>query len=194
MSERTFDNEKFENLKLEEKTFERNEFIDCEFINCTFDTCKINFCKFNGCRFVKCTVISLKSEYSTAQFTEFENCNLIGVNWNKLLPSKRFAEPIKSLQNCRLKYNYFTRMNLTHFDFSDIEITDSMFSECTLTESSFKNCILNKTEFFQCDLKKADFRDASGYQIDVMTNKLKGARFSFPEVVNLLNSLELKID
>lgn len=194
MSEKYFENECFENLKLEELTFDRYEFIDCKFINCTFDTCKINFCKFNGCSFVKCTVISLKSEYSAAQFAEFENCNLIGVNWSKLLPDKRFAEPVKSFQNCRLKYNHFTRMNLLRFDFSDTEITDSMFAECTLTESNFKGCILNKTEFFQCDLKKSDFREASGYQIDVMTNKLKGARFSFPEVVNLLNSLEIKID
>lgn len=33
-----------------------------------------------------------------------------------------------------------------------------------------------------------------GYQINIHTNKLKGAKFSFPEVVSLLSVLDIKID
>lgn len=40
---------------------------------------------------------------------------------------------------------------------------------------------------------KCDFRESTGYEIDINTNMLKDAKFSFPEVVSLLDSLEIKI-
>ena len=61
-------------------------------------------------------------------------------------------------------------------------------------ESSFSECKLDKTQVSDCDIRNADFRGAVGYQIDIVTNRLKGARFSFPEVVSLLNGLGIKIE
>ncbi len=184
----------FKDLKRKSESFENYEFINCVFIDCIFEECKLLKCTFNGCKFEKCRVISLKAESSNLKNAELTNCNLIGIHWGDLLPTGRFADPIKKMQNCLLKYNTFTGMNLTKFNFSNSEVIDSLFSECILTESNFKRGRLERTEFFKCDLNKADFREASGYQIDIMSNKLKGARFSFPEVVNLLNSLSIKID
>ena len=85
-------------------------------------------------------------------------------------------------------------MKLKKFDFSENEIVESLFTECELGESKFKSCNLEKTEFLKSDLRKADFRDASGYEVDIKSCKIKGARFSFPEAINLLNVLEIKID
>ena len=53
---------------------------------------------------------------------------------------------------------------------------------------------LEETEFLESNLQKADFRNATEYKIDIMTCNLKGARFSFPEAINLLNVLKVKID
>lgn len=69
-----------------------------------------------------------------------------------------------------------------------------MFEECNLKDSSFEKSLLNTTQFTNRDLRGADFREATGYQIDINTNKLKGAKFSFPEVINLLSGLEINID
>lgn len=73
-------------------------------------------------------------------------------------------------------------------------IQESIFEECDLQESNFRNCRLEATQFFRCDVRKADFREAKGYVIDIPSNKLRQAKFSFPEVVSLLDSLEIKIE
>lgn len=194
MDEQYFENQKFENLKLSGETFRDFRFIDCEFSGCTFENCKLAWSRFTDCRFHKCAVISPVSEESCIQLAEFTDCNLVGVNWASLTPKGRFSDPIGRLINCRLKYNTFAGNAFRKFDFSENQILDSMFNECELTECSFQACKLDETEFFRCDLRKTDFRDAAGYQIDVMTNKLKGARFSFPEVINLLGGLGIRVD
>ena len=44
-----------------------------------------------------------------------------------------------------------------------------------------------------CDLRKADFRDAAGYKVDILGSRLKDAKFSLPEAVNLLADLKIKL-
>ena len=41
--------------------------------------------------------------------------------------------------------------------------------------------------------RKADFRDAIGYKVDILGSRLKDARFSLPEAVNLLADLKIKL-
>ena len=53
---------------------------------------------------------------------------------------------------------------------------------------------LGGTRFTRCDLQKADLRTAEEYAIDLETNKLKGARFSFPDVVRLLDGTGIVIE
>lgn len=52
---------------------------------------------------------------------------------------------------------------------------------------------LHETEFYRCDLRKADFRDAAGYKVDILGSRLKDAKFSLPEAVNLLADLKIKL-
>ena len=54
--------------------------------------------------------------------------------------------------------------------------------------------VLGSTAFSRCDLQKADFREATGYRIDPSDNQMKGARFSFPDVIALLNGFGLVIE
>jgi uncharacterized protein YjbI with pentapeptide repeats len=93
-----------------------------------------------------------------------------------------------------MKYNSFIEMPFRKFDFSGNIIQESIFEECDLQESNFKDCRLEATQFFKCNIRKADFRDAKGYAIDVSSSKIKQAKFSYPEVMSLLASLEIKID
>lgn len=194
MEEKYYESQTFENLKLDGEIIENCEFVDCKFINCTFENCKIFKCSLSECVFYRCSIISLEAEYSHIQFAEFECCNLVGVNWNELLPVGKLSKPISKLLECHLKYNTFTEMTFVKFDFSGSEISDSMFAKCKLTESNFSKCRLDRTEFFECDMRNANFYEALGYKVDIFTSKLKGAKFSFPEVVNLLSGLGIKID
>ena len=195
MSERDFENETFEGLSCSSELFDDYRFIDCTFIDCLFEETELSGCILSGCTFEKCTVTKIKgSNSSQLQECKFVNCRLTGINWSELLPEGSFADPIETLQECRLKYNTFTDMNFRKFSFTGNEITESMFAECELNESRFKGCKLDRTEFYRCDMQKSDFRDASGYQVDVLSCKLKNAAFSFPEAINLLGSLGVRVE
>ena len=113
---------------------------------------------------------------------------------NQILKDTGLSFPIQKLNKCYLKYNNFENMNFKKFDFIQSSILESVFENCNLAESNFKNCELKNTEFSGCDLRKSDFRKATGYNINLATNRIKGARFSYPEVINLLNPFEIVIE
>ena len=52
----------------------------------------------------------------------------------------------------------------------------------------------NSTEFSDCDLRKSDLRKARGYNINLLSNRIKGAKFSYPDVINLLEPFDIKIE
>lgn len=189
-----FENEILENLHLSEEIIDNYEFIDCRFINCSFERCRLYHCRFSECDFIKCYITEIKNESSEINFLSFDNCRITGINWGLFASPSSFKAPVHKIASCALKYNIFSGMNFSKFLFAGSDITSSTFSECKLTESNFKGCDLSDTEFFKCDIYKADFRNASGYKVDVLSCKMKGARFSYPEVENLLHSLDIKIE
>ena len=189
-----FENEKFENLSITDKCFNECEFVDCQFVNCSIQNCKISRCTFSECRFVKCSIDRLESKDSEVRFIELESCCFTGIDWGALLPAGRFSEPLTKIENCSLKYNTFSEMSLVNFVFTGSNIIGSLFAECKLSESCFNQCDLSRTEFYRCDLRKADFQGAKGYKIDVLNNQLKGAKFSYPEALNLLQCLDIVIE
>ena len=134
--------------------------------------------------------------FADLSFTEetFEDCRLQEIEWAPLMSSGAFPDPIHTLKGCSLKYNTFTEMNFNRFNFSDgNEIVGSMFAKCEMQLANFKGVELHETEFYQCDLRKADFRDAAGYKVDILGSRLKDAKFSLSEAVNLLADLKIKL-
>lgn len=85
-------------------------------------------------------------------------------------------------------------MNFRKFDFLQSSLIDCVFINCNLSESNLKACNLQNTEFSDCDLRKCDFRKASGYNINLLNNRTKGAKFSYPDVINLLDAFDIKIE
>ena len=67
-------------------------------------------------------------------------------------------------------------------------------SRLQLAGADFRGVVLSSTAFSRCDLQKADFREATGYRIDPSDNQMKGARFSFLDVIALLNGFGLVIE
>lgn len=183
----------FDNVILEDDVLTDLEFSGCRFDSCALERVRLVRCRFTDCIFTGCRAAELECKDTILLDCTFESCHLTGINWSTLFGGG-FMAPIEAMRHCHLKYNYFTEMNFAGFDFSQNEILSSMFADCKLAKSNFSDCALEQTEFFRCDLTEADFRKASGYQIDLETNKLKKARFSYPEVVNLLNGLGLRIE
>lgn len=187
------ENKIFQNITLTEEEVAGTEFTACTFENCILESCTMTECKWIDCSFVGCRIINPVTERSTMMDCTFVRCSLVGVNWSTLLGGG-YLIPIAALDDCQLKYNHFVEINFAKFDFSGNTIAASLFADCNLAESKFLECKLERTEFFRCNLGKADFRNATGYVADLATNTLKGARFSFPEVVNLLQGTGIVID
>ncbi len=93
-----------------------------------------------------------------------------------------------SFVNCR-----FDRCTIVSLSATDSELKLASFHNCSLIGVHWGE-LLPATQFHQCDLRKADFRGASGYQIDPSANRMKQAKFSYPEVLNLLDSLAIEIE
>ena len=189
MRNQYFEGERFENISLSEEVIEGYEFVDCRFLNCSFEKCKVLQCSLSECRFESCSMTEISGQYSDARFLELDKCALVGIDWSAWKSSGRFGTAISRITDCKIKYNTFTEMAFPKFDFSG-----SMFAKANLSGSSFRGCDLADTEFFQCDLRKSDFRQASGYKVDVLSCQVKGAKFSYPEAINLLHYLGISVE
>lgn len=192
--ESTQENICFQGEDLKDITVSGTEFTDCIFEYCTIDGAAIINCSFTDCTFIHCHISNLTVKHSSVNNLEFVSCCLSGIRWKEWSLSGSYIRPIRKMEDSQLKYNIFEEINFNKFDFSGNAMIASMFAGCQLSGSQFQNCQLDRTEFFRCDLKKADFRHATGYAIDLSTNEIKGAKFSFPEVVNLLGSLDIVIE
>lgn len=187
---------------IEDKTYTSSDFSEKAIDNCSFSYCKFSECKFvetayddvsfNECIFENCSFVNGKFSDTVMKFCTFRNCSIIGLNWMEL--STSYSAVIEKLDRCLLKYNNFEDMTFRKIDFGKSQIISSAFYKTTLSECNFSECNLKDTTFSMCDLQKSDFRSAQGFGIDIMTCKLKGAKFSFSNLVGLVNGLGIKIE
>ena len=185
---KTFKGEIRENEKISDC-----DFVDCVFEDCKFVDCSLENCSFSECVFRSCLIANVKVQEVGMLLAMFKDSALVGVQWRDF-QSGIVSFPLQKLENCRLKYNDFEKMSFKKFDFSRSSIIDSAFVDCNLSESDFKDCDLKNTEFVGCDLKKSDSRRAKGYNIAPMSNRIKGAKFSYPDVLGLMKDFEIEIE
>ncbi|EJO5349147.1 pentapeptide repeat-containing protein [Clostridium botulinum] len=189
-----FENKKIKDLKFKNEIISNKEYIDCDFYNCNFIDVEFNNCLFKGCTLNNCNMNSVIFKFSTMKNATLNESEFIGINWNTLKGDSFSTGPINTVRECFFKYNNFISMRLNNFNFSGSKFKESLFEECDLIDANFKDVRFESTQFTQCNMTMADFRGAYGYAIDIKSNKLKKAKFSFPEVTNLLNSIDIVID
>ena len=68
------------------------------------------------------------------------------------------------------------------------------FIETDLSKGDFHQTDFENSRFFKTNLSSANFKGSKNYSIDVKANILKKTRFSLPEVLLLLNSLDIIIE
>jgi fluoroquinolone resistance protein len=188
------ENDKYTNLVLDNEVIEEIEFTECVFEKCKFLEVNLINCIFKNCKFKDCVICNIKFDICSMMNTLFVNNILVGIDWTLLKLKGNPTLPFTGLESCQIRYNIFHKMQLMKFDFSNCQFEESYFEECNLVGSSFYGLNLSNTIFTRCDLSKSDFREATEYNIDVKDNIVRKARFSFPEVVNLLNSFDIIID
>jgi uncharacterized protein YjbI with pentapeptide repeats len=124
------------------------------------------------------------------QNVEFIECRLIGIHFEDC---SNFGLQI-SFDKCTLDYSTFNQMNLKKIDFKGCILYEVDFTESDCNDSTFEKCDLNRAIFSNTNLTGADFRSAYNYEIDPRNNQIKEAKFSFPEIVGLLKSFDIRIE
>jgi uncharacterized protein YjbI with pentapeptide repeats len=188
-TEENYYQQAFNRVELTEETIKSITFEECTFEGCSFISTKLTDVRFAACKFNDCVlsaVIPMNSRFDDVTFT---SCKTIGIDWTK---AQMFREIV--LKNCQLNYSNFRFMKIHKLKMTGCETIDADFTEADLTNGDFRNTNFEKTRFIKTNLTGADFRGAKNYIIDPRANTLKKTRFSYPEVLTLLNSLDIIIE
>lgn len=179
----------YKSIDFTEKDLSHSSFMNCTFENCNFTGSIWNNGIFSNCFFNSCNLSLVKLENCRLQHVLFTDCKIVGAEFYKC--EKKFFS-INS-KNCLILYCNYSDLNMKRASFQKSKIKESFFTATCLVEADFTHADLQGTIFHQSDLSKADFRNAINYVIDPQTNKVKEAKFSFPEVTGLLNGFEIEI-
>lgn len=158
--------------------FSEAVFLDCIFRNCVFKDCEMNLVKIAGCSFLD---------------THFENSQLAGVNWTETSLAEDkfiFAKPINFV-GCNLNHSIFMWLNLKDILLTKCSAREADFSEADMTNADCTFTDFANSRFWNTNLTGANFIGAANYSIAANLNTLKKTKFSLPEAMSLLYSLDI---
>lgn len=183
----------FTKQNLKQATLTHKYFEECTFNGCDFSEAELKHCKFIDCEFVDCNLSLTKLNYSQFNSVKFLNCKIIGVNWTQAIwASIGIAYPLH-FEKCLLNDASFFGLQLQTSVFIECKIHNADFGEANCEHADFSYSDLQATSFHHTNLGYANFEGALNYNIDVLNCNIKGAKFSLPEAVQLLNSLAIEI-
>ena len=113
----------------------------------------------------------------------------MGIDWTELARSSGWK-----FEACSLEYCNFKLMKLPGIEITRSNIKDVDFTETDLSKAKFDNSNLEKSKFFKTNLEKASFNNATNYSNNAQHNKITKAKFSLPEALTHLYSLDIKIE
>jgi fluoroquinolone resistance protein len=179
----------FTGLSLNAETIEGIEFEECEFHKCSFVTCTFRACKFLECKFVECRLSAIQPPHCRFMEVKFFTSQVAGCDWTK-------ADAVEGLEftDCKLNYSNFRLLKPPRIKMINCEAKEVDFIQTDLTGGIFTGTDFENSRFFKTNLTNADFKGAKNYSIDVGNNMLKKTKFSLPEVLALLNGLDIIIE
>lgn len=173
------------------------EFLDCKFSQCSFNEAVLENCIFRDCSFDDCNLDLCRVDKSTFKQTGFEHSKMLGINWtNASWGRKEISQLIKTIdfKACVLNYSSFMGLDLTGIKLVDCTLHEVDFSEAVLRKADFSGSDLQRAIFRNTDLREADFSTARNYSISPSLNNIKQAKFSLPEAMSLLYSMDIQLD
>jgi len=164
-----FSNYTFNECNLSQLDLTSKEFIDCTFLNCDLSMATIEHAVFTRAKFIGCKMIGL----------DFSRCS-------KYVFSVSFSESI-------LDFCFFHKNKMKKTMFKKCTMKEMTLIECELNESKFEDCDLDRTAFEKCNLEKCDLSTAYNYSIIPSENKIRNAKFSYPEIIGLLRHHNISV-
>jgi fluoroquinolone resistance protein len=173
------------------EVIQKKQFQGCAFTACSFTEVHFQDCKFIECRFIECDLSLVTVKGTSFSKVIFEKSKLIGINWIEAT-----WEPLSSVGfwECNLNYSNFRCLNLRKTVMKKCLAHEADFANTNLTEADCTYTDFLESRFLQTNLTKADFTNASNYAIDATANTLKKTKFSLPEAISLLRSLDIVLE
>ncbi len=186
-----YDQQTFKKIELSQQTIKQKTFQECIFTQCTLNEIWFDNCKFFKCTFKECDLNLMKVKNSVFSEVSFENTKVVGVNWMEALWGKNNLLGSINFTDCTLNYSTFIGLTLRKMKLIRCIAKDVDFAEADLTQANCTGTDFTDSRFNHTNLTQADFTDASHYNISATENTLKKTRFSLPEAVSLLYSLDI---
>ncbi len=122
---------------------------------------------------------------------------MVGIDWTTAIWRKSVNKAknlfTNQLKECVIDYSIFAGMDMPGANFHDCISKEALFEDANLQESNFDGTDLSGSIFKNTNLSKADFSKARNYTINAGSNNITKAKFSFPEAVSLIYSLDIDI-
>ncbi|MBN1313009.1 MAG: pentapeptide repeat-containing protein [Anaerolineae bacterium] len=190
----TYTDEFFEALDAEGGQISSCEFYDCRFERCSFVEAAFLDCRFVNCQFQHCDLSMMNIEGSSFSSTQFEHSKVLGIDWTRgAWPEIQVKGPLV-FKECVLTHSTFIGLAMKEAQYLACVARNVDFREATLAKADFSDTDLSGSHFINTDLREADFRSAYNYQINPAQNKIDKAKFTLPEAMSLLYSLDIVLD
>ncbi|WP_285275883.1 pentapeptide repeat-containing protein [Halopseudomonas bauzanensis] len=186
--EQIFDRQDLSSSEIRESIFE-----ECEFRDCNLSASNLSQCKFVDCTFKRCNLSLMSPFQSRFSNIEFTECKLTGVDWTNARWPSFDLDPGLAFRNCILNDSSFFGLTLQALQMQDCRLHHVDFREGNFSGSALRDCEFNGSLFMRTDLSRVDFSGSTEIVIDVLTNKVTKATFSYPEALSLLAGLGIEL-
>jgi fluoroquinolone resistance protein len=193
LTETSYAEQTFKDLEMAKAHLKGTTFQECTFEHCTFAEAVFQNCRFTGCVFKNSDLSLAQVPNTTFARTRFESTKLIGINWAQALwPDISIGNPLE-FKKCALSHATFLGIDLGAIKLQRCEVINVDFREANLSQADFAFSDLQDSLFQATNLSGADLRYARNYQIDPSHNNIHKAKFSMPEAMALLYSMDIEI-
>jgi fluoroquinolone resistance protein len=169
------------------------DFAEVSFVRCDFSEAILEACRFADCVFDGCDLTMVQLPECRLSNVTFNDTRVMGVDWTRASWPRLGAGGVIAFSGCVLSHTTFIGLSLPEVRFTGCKATDVDFREADLSRASFENTDLADSIFLKTDLSQADFSRARNYRIDPAHNKISGAKFSLPEALSLLYSMDIEM-
>lgn len=183
----------FENVHLESGELISTRFSDCTFNRCSFGAALLRNCNFTNCTFLACDLSLAKLPGSSFSETNFKNSKLMGIDWTLGDWSTLGFGNTIGFAGCVINHSTFIGLSFKGIQMENCIAHEVDFRDADLSGAGFRGTDLAGSIFGNTNLSGADLREARNYEIDPGNNKIKQARFSMPEAMALLYSMDIEI-
>lgn len=189
----SFYQHRFTDINLNDSTLENKVFESCRFEKCHFNKTQFIGCRFVDCEFSACDLSLAKVKQTAFNEVVFDESKLIGINWTEAKwPYIHLSAAIKFYQ-CNISHSSFYHENLSGIIIDGCKAHDTDFREGDFSDGSFVLTDFENSHFMHTKLCSADFTDATNYNIHPNENDISKAKFSMPDVTNLLLHFDISI-